>query len=43
VGLTPELLPAIISVTLARGGDIDSARRIARDAAAAITIELHSA
>jgi len=31
-----------VGVTLARGEDIDSARRIARDAAAAITIDLHT-
>ena len=29
-----------VGVTLARAADIDSARRIARDAAAAITVEL---
>jgi phosphoribosylglycinamide formyltransferase 2 len=31
-----------VGVTLARGADIDSARRIARDAAAAITIDLRT-
>jgi phosphoribosylglycinamide formyltransferase 2 len=30
-----------VGVTLARGEDIDTARRIARDAASALTIELH--
>ena len=31
-----------VGVTLARGGDIDTARRMARDAAAAITIDLRT-